>query len=70
MLQFWGCNNGANANGKSQDISNECQEFQTETHPVFLIISTVFLIITLFVYLAEDSLRQKKIPLKHKDNKV
>ena len=60
MLQFWGCNNGRDAKGKSQDINNECQEFQTETHPVFLIISTVFLIITLFVYLAEDSLRQKK----------
>ena len=64
MLQFWGCNNGRDANGKSQDISNECQEFQTETHPVFLIISTVFLIITLFVYLAEDSLRYKNNTFK------
>ena len=40
--------------GKSDD---SCQKFQTSSHPWFLGISIAFLIITLFVYIAEDSLR-------------
>ena len=34
-----------------------CIDFKKRAHPIFFIISIVFLIITLFVYLAEDSLR-------------
>ena len=57
VLQFYGCNEGVDATGKSCDIVDTCGEFKRKAHPVFFIISTVFLIITLFVYLAEDSLR-------------
>ena len=59
MLQFYGCNEGVDETGKSRDIIDWCGEFKKKAHPVFFIISTVFLIITLFVYLAEDSLRYK-----------
>ena len=55
MLQFWGCSGG--------DV-DWCRGFKAKVHPVFLIISTVFLIITLFVYLAEDSLRYKNNTFK------
>ncbi len=60
MLQFYGCNDGVDALGNSldeDDADDWCGEFKAKTHPVFFIISIVFLIITLFVYLAEDSLR-------------
>ena len=60
MLRFYGCNNGVGKDGKSLDIDDWCRDFKAEAHPVFYIISTVFLIITLFVFLAEDSLRYKK----------
>ena len=63
VLQFYGCNEGKDATGESVDYVQKsfkkCQEFKAKAHPVFFIISTVFLIITLFVYLAEDSLRYK-----------
>ena len=65
-LNFYGCSEGQDATGKSLDLDDWCFEFRAKTHPVFLIISIVFLIITLFVYLAEDSLRchKKKMFLK------
>ena len=62
VLQFYGCNDGVDALGNSLDADDAddwCGEFQAKTHPVCFIISIVFLIITLFVYLAEDSLRYK-----------
>ena len=57
VLQFYGCGEGVDSSGNSQDNEDRCQEFKAKAHPVFFIISIVFLIITLFVYLAEDSLR-------------
>ena len=61
MLQFYGCSGGVDHNGESNDSEDWCQEFKDKAHPVFFIISIVFLIITLFVYLAEDSLRCIKV---------
>ena len=56
-LQFFGCTEGQDATGKYLDHDDWCRDFKAKVHPVFFIISTVFLIITLFVYLAEESLR-------------
>ena len=55
-LQFYGCNDGVDANGDPRDLEDSCIVLHAKTQPVFFIISIVFLIITLFVYLAEDSL--------------
>ena len=57
VLQFYGCNEGVNELGESWDNYDWCRDFKGKAHPVFFIISIVFLIITLLVYLAEDSLR-------------
>ena len=61
VLQFYGCNEGVNELGESWDNYDWCRDFKGKAHPVFFIISIVFLIITLFVYLAEDSLRCIKV---------
>ena len=58
-LQFFGCTEGQDANGTYLDHDDWCKDFKAKIHPVFVIISTVFLIITLLVYLAEESLRYK-----------
>ena len=58
-LQFFGCTEGQDANGTYLDHDAWCKDFKAKIHPVFVIISTVFLIITLLVYLAEESLRYK-----------
>ena len=64
VLQFYGCGEGVDSSGnlivpidENGNPIDQCQAFKAKAHPVFFIISIVFLIITLFVYLAEDSLR-------------
>ena len=67
MLQFYGCNKGVDPSGNPLDSDDWCHEFNVKIHQVFFIISIVFLIITLFVYLAEDSfrcIRKKKLNKK------
>ena len=50
FLQFYGCNN-------VYDVDESCQKVKNVLHPLFLTISIVFLIITLFTHMVEDSLR-------------
>ena len=60
-LNFYGCSEGVDSSGNSNDSEDWCRNLKAKAHPVFFIISIVFLIITLFVYLAEDSLRCIKV---------
>ena len=51
------CNQGHDAEGKSFDKSSWCQMYESYIYPVVISISIIFLIITIFVYLIEDSLK-------------
>jgi len=55
------CNQGHDAEGKSFDKSSWCQMYESYIYPVVISISIIFLIITIFVYLIEDSLKKQKL---------
>ena len=62
MFQIYGC-----IGGQKKDV---CEKLQAHIHFVSLIISIVFLLFTLTVHLAEDSLRYHRMQMKIDENET
>ena len=68
MMQYFACGCGQDATGQSlcaEAVENWCQRFRANAHPVFFIISIMFLLLTLFVYLFEETIRSLVTMFKH-----
>jgi len=55
------CNNGFDEHGVSNDLPTWCRDFKLTFIPWIFLVSTCFLILTLLVYFAENSLRKDKL---------
>ena len=59
-MQYFACGCGQNATGQplcAEAVENWCQRLRANAHPVFLIISIICLLLTLFFYLVEETIR-------------
>ena len=59
-IQYFGCGCGQTETGQplcAEAEENWCQTFKAKAHPVFFIISITFLLLTLLVYLIEETIR-------------